>query len=117
MGDLPYCRQPCAECPWRQDVKPGKFPPSRFLSLITTAVDRTLKVFACHMTSGKKTQVCAGFLLSKDAAHNLTLRLSRQLFDDVKSAAPLHATYRRMAVANGVPADHGALNNLRKDCR
>ena len=43
-----YAKNPCAECPWRRDVPPGKFPPERFIALAHTAYDLAGHVFACH---------------------------------------------------------------------
>lgn len=114
MGiSVPYCKRPCAECPWRTDVKPGKFTVARFQSLAHTAYDMARKIFACHMSKEGGEVVCAGYLLSQ-GAHNLSLRLARQRFD-VSSDVPLHPTYRSMARANGVRANDPCLRNCRDD--
>ena len=110
---FPYCKRPCAECPWRTDVAPGKFPVERFVKLAHTAYDLAIGVFACHMSKEGGEMACAGFVLMQ-GAHNLSLRMARQRFD-VASDAPLHATYRRMAVANGVPKRHPCLIPCRDD--
>lgn len=110
---LPYCKQPCAECPWRQDVRPGKFPAQRFIDLAGTAYDLAPTVFACHMSSEGKDAVCAGFILSQ-GLHNMALRMAGHRFE-VRSSVPLYATYRRMAIANGVPTRHSALIHCRDD--
>lgn len=113
MARLPYCRTPCVECPWRRDAKPGKFPPERYIKLAPTAYDMARGVFACHMTNEGKEVACAGFIISQ-GAHNLSLRMSRQSFE-ARTDAPLFFTYRELAIANGVPADHPALRQCRDD--
>jgi len=110
---LPYCKRPCAECPWRTDVKPGKFTAERFRILAATAYDLATSVFACHMSKEGGEVACAGFILMQ-GAHNLTLRMARQTFE-VKSDAPLYPTYRRMAIANGVRARDPSLRSCRDD--
>lgn len=108
-----YCKRPCAECPWRKDVPPGKFKASRFRVLAATAYDLARTIFACHMSKEGGDVVCAGFLLSQ-GRHNLTLRLARQEFA-VSSDVPLHPTYRSMAIANGVKANDPVLRECRDD--
>lgn len=113
MTTLPYCKRPCAECPWRADVKPGKFSAERFRALAATAYNLAQTIFACHMSKEGGEVVCAGFIISQ-GAHNLSLRLTRQRFA-VASDAPLFPTYRRMAIANGVSAVDPALRACRDD--
>lgn len=64
----------------------------------------------------KRPAACAGFLL-RGAEHNLAVRLKRmtgEIVDDVRDAGhELHANYRAMAVANGVPAEDSALSACR----
>lgn len=110
---LGYCKRPCAECPWRQDVKPGKFTPERFRTLARTAYNMATSIFACHMSKEGGEVACAGFVLMQ-GAHNLSLRLSRQKFE-VQSDVPLYPTYRRMAIANGVRANDPNLRQCRDD--
>ena len=73
-------------------------------------------MFASHDSGSKKPATCAGFLL-RGADHNLAVRLKAlrgQKMDDVDDGGHLlHANYREMAVANGVPTDHPLL----KPCR
>jgi hypothetical protein len=109
-----YAKTPCDECPWRRDVRPGKFPPQRFIALAHTAYDLATMVFACHRSKPGHEITCAGYLLQQ-GAHNLTLRMSRQLFDDVSSPFALFDNYHEMAVANGVDPTHRALDHCRKD--
>jgi len=110
---LGYCKKPCAECPWRRDVKPGKFPAERFRVLAGTAVDLAGTIFACHMSTEEKPVACAGFLLQQ-GAHNMVVRMARQHFD-VKTDVPLFRTYRAMAIANGVEPDDPSLRHCRDD--
>lgn len=110
---LPYCKRPCAECPWRTDVPPGKFPASRFRALAGTAYDMARTIFACHMSKEGGEVTCAGYLI-RQGAHNLTLRLAQQRFE-VASDAPLFPTYRAMAIANGVSPDDLSLRECRDD--
>jgi hypothetical protein len=107
-----YAPAPCAECPWRTDVPPGRFPPARFIALAKTAYDMALEQFACHKAPDSRAFGCAGFVL-RGATHNLGARLSinAQRLDPraVSSPFPLYCDYREMAVANGVEPDHPAL--------
>lgn len=111
---MKHIKTPCAECPWRKDVAPGQFPPERFRALAGCAEDLATTVFACHKSPEQEPFACAGFLLMA-SAHNLSVRMSRQSFADVASPYPLHATYRRMAIANGVRPNDPALARCRDD--
>lgn len=119
MSDFPHCKRPCAECPWKLENKPGKFSRDRYRALVSTAVDMAVSVFGCHMSTDSKTTACAGFLLSLDARHNLSVRMacSRGALDmaEIESPVPLHHSYYRLARANRVPA--ADLQRLRRDCR
>lgn len=110
---MKFAAKPCAECPWRRDLPVGKFPPERYVALAPTAYDLAQSVFACHMSKDGGEFACAGFLLSS-GGHNLSVRLARHGFD-VRSDFPLFQTYRELAIANGVPADHPALGPCRDD--
>lgn len=113
-----YQRQPCSECPWRVDVSPGQFPPSRYIALAPTSYDMALVQFACHKSAEGAEIGCAGFVLA-GATHNLGARLAARAgrLDpaQVRSEHELHPHFRAMAVANGVPADHPALRRCRDD--
>jgi hypothetical protein len=109
-----YAKIPCAECPWRTDIPIGKFPPERYVALSPTAYDLSVTVFACHMSKEGADFACAGFLL-QSSVHNLSCRMTRTKFDDVRSPYPLFDTYRELAVANGVNEDHPALQHCRDD--
>jgi hypothetical protein len=111
-----YQTRPCAECPWRTDVVPGKFEPERFVALAHTAYDQAEEQFGCHKASEAEPVGCAGFVLA-GAEHNIGARVSamngRLRPAEVSSPWPLFSSYREMAVANGVPPDHPALRRCR----
>lgn len=116
MG-LVHPKKPCAECPWRTDVEPGRFGADRFRELASTGEDMAMKLFACHKSADEQPTVCAGFLL-RGAAHNLSLRLAYSrgeiIPENVSDGGyPLFAGYREMAVANGVDPRDPALRNVR----
>jgi Family of unknown function (DUF6283) len=110
---MKYIKTPCAECPWRTDVAPGRFSPDRFRKLAPCAEDLARSVFACHKSPEGGEFACAGFLL-QSSMHNMSVRMSRHAFD-VSSPYPLFATYREMAIANGVPKTDPALRSCRDD--
>jgi hypothetical protein len=71
--------------------------------------------FSCHESGAKKPATCAGFLLN-GADHNMGVRLKRMrglMLDVADGGHQLHASYRDMAQANGVPPDHEALRPCR----
>lgn len=111
-----YRRKPCSDCPWRVDAT-GEFPPEAFRHSANTAYDMSRHSFACHQSGTSKPAVCAGFLL-RGAEHNLSVRLHRmsgQIGQDVTDGGhELHASYRAMAVANGVNPDDDALRLCRE---
>lgn len=116
---LPHARKPCPERPWRKDVKPGRFPPERFRLLAASAEDMSAVLFGCHKSPAGGEFACAGFLL-QGAAHNLGIRLAaaRGRIDLSKisdGGFPLFASYRAMAVANGVDPEDPALARTRED--
>jgi len=112
---MKHAKIPCAECPWRRDVPPGKFPPKRFRLFAPCSYDAARQIFACHMRKEGEEFACAGFLL-QSAAHNLSVRLAkcRQMIE-VSSPYPLYGTYREMAIANGVQPNDAALAYCRDD--
>lgn len=113
MSALPYMPSPCRECPWRRDVKPGKFTAARFQALARTAYDMATTIFACHMSKEGGEVACAGFVLQQ-GAHNLSLRMARQRFE-VSASMALFTTYRNMAIANGVRPSDPCLRDCRDD--
>lgn len=109
-GDGGHCKVVCPECPWRVE-NAGKFPAKAFVHSANTAEDMSFHTFGCHMSGVDKPKTCAGFLL-RGSADNLRVRIGRskgEFLDVVAGRAKLHATYKTMAVANGVPADSPAL--------
>lgn len=117
--EIPYCRQPCAECPWRTDAKLRKFPAQRFRDLAATAYNLARSIFACHMSTpggdkSDKTIACAGYILMQ-GAHNLSFRLTDQRFEVSANGLQLFPTYRLMAIANGVKANDPCLRPCRDD--
>ncbi|UUZ62866.1 DUF6283 family protein [Polaromonas sp. P1-6] len=60
--------------------------------------------------------MCAGFLL-RGADHNLAIRLKRmkgEILDNISDGGhELHANYREMAIANGIPEGDKALRLCR----
>lgn len=109
-GSDVYRRQPCGSCPWRVDAV-GEFPAEAFRHSAHTAYDMDGALFSCHESGAKKPAICAGFLL-RGADHNLAVRLKRMqgvCFDVEDGGHELHASYRAMAIANGVGADEAVL--------
>lgn len=110
-GGHTYRRTPCGGCPWVV-ANSGSFPPEAFAHSASTAYDMAENRFACHESGASKPATCAGFLL-RGADHNLAVRLDKirglDYADVEEGARSLHASYRAMAVANGLPADHPAL--------
>lgn len=105
-------KQPCGGCPWRID-QTGQFPAEAFSISAPTAYDTADRTFACHESGAKAPATCAGFLL-KNAANNLSVRLSiafgKATFEDVHDGGhELHPSYRAMAIANGVDPDDPVL--------
>jgi hypothetical protein len=114
-GSGAYRRQPCAKCPWRVDAV-GEFPAEAFRHSAATAHDMARTTFGCHESGTAKPATCAGFLL-RGAEHNLAVRL-RQRTENYSATVSdggheLHASYRAMAIANGVPAGDPAIAGCR----
>jgi hypothetical protein len=112
-----HCIRPCPQCPWREDSPVGVFPAEAFRHSARTAYDMAQTTFGCHMAGRGRPLTCAGFLL-RGAMHNLLIRLAQargkiDLRDVSDGGFPIYASYRAMAIANGVPADDPAL----KPCR
>ncbi len=112
-----YLRSPCSECPWRKDQPVGAFPAEAFRHSAATAYDASYNKFACHMSGVAKVKSCAGFLL-RNADNNIGVRLeliagSIDLNQVTDGGLELYASYRDMAVANGVPPDDPALLRCR----
>lgn len=106
-GPLLHPKAPCAECPYRKDRPRRAFPAEAFRHSAATSYDMAASTFACHMAGSVKPQVCAGFLLSRDAAHNMLLRMAaangRYNWRSVSAGGlKLYPSYYAMAIANGV---------------
>lgn len=119
MSDGPFAMaRTCAECPWRRDVPTGKFPPERYIALADTCAPGGLApVFACHMTPDGGERACAGMLAACGMDSNrVRLAVAFGLWKpgEAEAAGPLFASFPAMAEANGVPADHPALDPWRR---
>lgn len=115
-----YRLEPCRECPWRVD-QVGGFPAEAFVQSARVAEDLATSTFGCHMTGTTRPATCAGFLVA-GADHNLAVRrrvAAGQLDPEAVSDGghELHAGYRTMAEANGVPAERPALAGCRASQR
>jgi len=117
-GDGSYCKEPCAQCPWRVD-QTGKFPAKAFLLSANTSYDVAMETFACHMAGTEKPKTCAGFLLT-GAADNLRVRMRRaagEMVDVRVAGLKLHKSYKAMAVANGCDPDAPELQPCMPEAR
>ena len=112
-GQGSFRRRPCdahddkPACPWRLDAQVGEYPPEAYRLSAPTAYDMATRGFGCHQSTAEKPQACAGFLL-RGAADNLMIRMwiARGVdLSQVMSGVPLYASYRDMAIANGVDPD------------
>lgn len=117
-GKFAHRREPCATCPWRADTV-GEFPAEAFRLSASTAYDQSMRHFSCHESGAEKPAVCAGFLL-RGAEHNLSVRFkivtgkyNPGTVSDGGHA--LHASYRAMAIANGVAADDPIIQPCREN--
>ncbi len=92
---------PCRDCPWRRDVKPGKFPPQKFEQWAESCEPGFGAFFQCH----QKPVVCVGYLMCPDSLNNNRVRMAlikKQLNPQrLSSKAPLYESYVEMAAANG----------------
>ncbi|MCS4088956.1 DUF6283 family protein [Rhizobium sp. BK176] len=118
-GAHAHRRKPCKECPWRMDVPTGVFPADAFRESANTAYDGAINTFGCHMNKASAVATCAGFLL-RHSDNNIGIRLSltgdRIDLDSVEDGGfPVYASYRDMAIANGVPADDPVLQQVRSN--
>lgn len=104
-----YQEEPCRRCPWLVDSPVGAFPPEVFRLSAHTTYDQATRKFGCHASKPAEPLTCAGFLL-RGAAHNLAVRMhGPDIATAVSSDRPLYATYREMAIANGVDPDDSVL--------
>lgn len=117
-GEFKHRPEPCPTCPWRVDAT-GEFPAEAFRHSASTAYDQAQNHFSCHQSGAKKPAVCAGFLL-RGAAHNLSVRfkivMGQYNPDDVSDGGhELHASYKAMAIANGVSPDDPIIQPCREN--
>lgn len=103
---------PCAQCPWRLDAT-GVFPAEAFVVSAPTSYDHGSESFGCHESSHEHPQTCAGFLL-RGADDNLNVRFraseGRIHYDRLDDGGlHLYASYREMAIGNGVDPQDPAL--------
>lgn len=83
MSGLHHPARPCAECPWRRDQPPGRFPPERYDALRATCRDGDTSfnagfgapLFACHKTPEGRETACAGFL-AVEGWSNVSVRMA-----------------------------------------
>lgn len=114
-----FRRTPCQECPWVTTNPIGAFPAEAYRISANTAEDQATHKFACHMSGTTKPATCAGFLL-RNSVNNLGVRMAAILGElDLSQVQPderpLYASYKAMAVANGVDPDDPALAKCRAD--
>ncbi|MFJ9719962.1 DUF6283 family protein [Streptomyces sp. NPDC101213] len=118
-----FRRTPCEArdgmpaCPWRVDAEPGEYPAQAYRLSARTAYSQSMHRFGCHQSEPGAPVTCAGFLL-RGAVDNIAVRLMQRAGADlsrVRSDVALHASYRAMAVANGVDPDDPALGPCRDD--
>lgn len=110
----PARSKPCATCPWRMDAV-GIFPAEAFRHSAPSGYDvpelllggHPPMTFSCHTSGSDHTRICAGFLLSEAADHNLALRLRQEPIGPVSNpdGLELFKDYFEMATANGVAHD------------
>ena len=113
-GPSTFRREPCPGCPWRID-QTGRFPAEAFRLSAPSAYDGAFALFACHEAGPAKPVICAGFLL-RNSRNNILARL-RGLSGgpDCATSVELYASYRAMAIANGVDPDDPILAPCRAD--
>ena len=112
-----FRRRPCQPtadqpaCPWRLDARTGEYPAQAYRLSAPTTYNMATRTFGCHQSTVQHPQTCAGFLLC-GAGDNLTVRMWAARGTDlsqITSDIPLYASYRDMAIANGVDPNDSAL--------
>ena len=77
-------KKQCKACPWRKDAKLEDIPDYNrsqhhgleACSKTDCALTRTLRVMACHETTGQGEQACVGWVLNQlGPGNNITLRM------------------------------------------
>lgn len=119
-GKSQHQHKPCIGCPWRKE-NVGNFPSGAFRISANTSYDMAGHTFACHMRGADNPSTCAGFLLSKSADDNMSVRIERskrQGLEEVDGdGCDLFDTYRKMAIANGVAPNDGTLRGCMPEAR
>jgi len=67
-ASLPYCKAPCAECPFRKDSLKGWLGAERMSEILEA------KTFVCHKNTSKQ---CAGHMIIKDMGNDFVKLASR----------------------------------------
>ena len=114
---LRHAGRPCAECPWRRDQPPGRFPASRYVALADTSAGPAgsaslgAPMFACHKTAEGREIACAGWLAVEGHGHvGVRIAVVTGWLDPVALRPgadwpELYASYGEMAAVNGVDPD------------
>lgn len=101
-------KQPCADCPWRQDAPTGHWHPDHFVSIWQSCQDDGMAFMLCHKSrpaEGVRIP-CAGYVLVVGFAsiglrlECLAGRLDPRDYD--AGGVALYATFADMLRANGV---------------
>jgi hypothetical protein len=113
VDPLPRRRFPCAECPFRRDTKPGRFPACRYDALRETVGEPGREqppgapMFACHKSPEGREEACAGWLAVCGIEHLgvrmavLTSRLEPEDLRPGEGWPELFASYEEMAAVQG----------------
>jgi Family of unknown function (DUF6283) len=111
MSEFPRRRYPCAECPFRRDVRPGQFTAARYEALRATSDQSGLHapMFGCHKGEpGTGADLaCAGWLAVCGFDHLgvrldvITGRLGQDALRPGDGWPELFGSYDEMAAAQG----------------
>src|SRR6266516_1327335 len=114
---FPHRRFPCAECPWRRDAEPGRFPAARYAALRGTSgspgreVPPGGPVFACHKSAEGRDDACAGWLAVAGYEHLgirlavVSGRMEATALQPGTGWPELFGSYEEMAESNGAGPD------------
>ncbi len=72
MYNLPHCKRPCANCPFRKDAPAGWLGADRMREILAAPL------FTCHKTNAPNRLQCAGHMLVKGPANDF-VSLANQL--------------------------------------
>ena len=98
MNNLPYCKSPCKNCPFRKDILQGWLGKNEMTNILES------DSFICHKTTHKtknEWKQCAGFMIIKEndsafvqlaSLMNIDLELEKQdlIFDTKKDCITHH---------------------------